>query len=131
MPRIDHLGIAVADIDAALRLYRDTLGMNLEEVEEVASQKILSYHLRIGESQIELLRPSDPTSVIARFLEKHGPGIHHVAVGVEDLDVERARLVAAGFEPIGEPSMGANGKRIQFFHPRSTGGVLLEICSKT
>lgn len=131
MPRIDHLGIAVADIDAALRLYRDALGMKLEEIEEVASQRILSYHLKIGESQIELLRPSDPSSVIARFLEKHGPGIHHVAIAVEDLGSERARLVAAGLEPIGEPSTGAGGKRIQFFHPRTTGGVLLEICSKT
>jgi methylmalonyl-CoA/ethylmalonyl-CoA epimerase len=129
MARIDHLGIAVSDIEAALRLYRDALGMKLEEIEEVPSQKILSYHLRVGESHLELLRPTEPDSVIARYLEKNGAGIHHLALAVDDLDAERARLVAAGYQPIGEPSMGANGKRIQFFHPRSTGGILLEICS--
>ncbi|MBD3163259.1 MAG: methylmalonyl-CoA epimerase [Candidatus Eisenbacteria bacterium] len=126
--RIDHIGVAVADLEAALRLYRDLLGLPLEKVEEVPDQKLISYHLGIGESRIELLVPTSPDSVIARYLEKRGAGIHHVALAVEDVDAERARLVAEGLVPIGEPSIGAEGKRIQFFHPRSTGGVLLEIC---
>jgi methylmalonyl-CoA epimerase len=129
--RIDHIGIATGDIESALRIYRDTLGLEVDQVEEVSSQKLISYHLRCGESHLELLHPTDPDSVMARFLERKGPGIHHIALAVEDLDSERARLVAAGLEPLGEPSRGANGKRIQFFHPRSAGGVLLEICSRT
>ena len=128
--KIDHIGVAVADIDEALRIYRDVLGLSCEETEEIASQKILSYHLRVGESHLELLVPTDPTSTIARALEKRGAGIHHIALAVDDLDADRARLIAGGLEPIGEPSTGANGKRIQFFHPRSTGGILLEICAK-
>jgi methylmalonyl-CoA/ethylmalonyl-CoA epimerase len=127
--KIDHIGIAVSDIEAALRIYRDSLGLVLEEVEEVPSQRLTSYHLRIGESHLELLTPSDPSSVIARFLEKKGAGIHHIALAVDDFDAERTRLLAAGLEPIGEPSIGAKSKQIQFFHPRSTGGILLEICS--
>ncbi|MDM7914922.1 MAG: methylmalonyl-CoA epimerase [Candidatus Eisenbacteria bacterium] len=127
--KVDHIGIAVSDLEAALRVYRDVLGLALEQIEEVGSQKVLSYHLRVGESHLELLAPSDPDSVIARFLEKKGAGIHHLALAVDDLDEARARLIAAGCEPIGEPSTGANGKRIQFFHPRTTGGVLLEICT--
>ncbi len=128
--KIDHIGIAVSDAEKALGVYRDLLGLPCEEIEEVVSQKLLSYHLRAGESHLELLVPTDPSSTIARFLEKHGEGIHHIALAVDDLAAERARLVAGGLEPIGEPSMGANGKRIQFFHPRSAGGILLEICSK-
>jgi methylmalonyl-CoA/ethylmalonyl-CoA epimerase len=128
--KIDHIGVAVADIGRALSVYRDLLGLPCEQTEEVASQKLLSYHLRAGESHIELLVPTDPSSTIARYLEKRGEGIHHIALAVDDLDAERAKFVAGGLEPIGEPSMGANGKRIQFFHPRSTGGILLEICSK-
>lgn len=128
--KIDHIGVAVADIEKALAVYRDLMGLPCDATEEVASQKLLSYHLRAGESHIELLVPTDPSSTIARYLEKRGEGIHHIALAVDDLDAERAKLVAGGLEPIGEPSSGANGKRIQFFHPRSTGGILLEICSK-
>lgn len=127
--KIDHIGIAVADIEAALRIHRDTLRLELDQVEEVPSQRLMSYHMRCGESHLELLTPTDPESVMARFLDKKGPGIHHIALAVDDFDAERARLVDAGLEPIGEPSIGANGKRIQFFHPRTTGGILLEICA--
>ena len=129
--KIDHIGIAVSDIEAALRVYRDGLGLKLDSIEKITSQKITTHHLCIGESHIELLHPTDPTSPVARFLEKKGPGIHHVALAVEDFDAERQRLVAAGLEPIGEPSVGAGAKLIQFFHPRTTEGVLLEICSST
>jgi len=128
--RIDHIGIAVSDIEAALRVYRDALGLELESIEEIASQRLTTHHLRIGETHIELLYPTDPNSVISRFLAKRGPGIHHIALAVDEFEGERKRLIAAGLEPIGEPSAGAGGKRIQFFHPRTTEGVLLEICSK-
>ncbi len=126
---IDHIGIAVTHVEEALTLWRGTLGLELAQIEEVPSQKLVSYHLRAGESHIELLSPTDPASVIHRFLEKNGPGIHHIALRVEDLDGMRARLLQSGYQPIGEPSMGASGKRIQFFHPKTTGGVLLEICA--
>lgn len=128
--KIDHIGIAVSDIDAALKTYRDALGLELDSIEKISSQKITTHHLRIGESHIELLHPTDPTSTVAKFLEKKGPGIHHIALAVDDFNAEREKLVAAGLEPIGDPSVGAGGKLIQFFHPKTTEGVLLEICSE-
>lgn len=130
--KIDHIGIAVADIAAALALYRDTLGLELTAEEPVASQKLVSYHLRAGQSNLELLSPSDPESVIAKFLAKRGPGIHHVALAVDDIDSEIARLKEAGYELLGEkPTRGAGGKQVIFLHPRSTGGVLLELCQES
>ena len=127
--KIDHIGIAVADIETAIATWENALGLRPARVEEVAGQGIRAHHLPVGETRIELLEPLDAGSPIARFLARHGPGIHHIAFAVDDLDVERARMVAAGLEPIGEPSTGADGRRIQFFHPRTTGGVLIEICS--
>lgn len=127
--KIDHLGIATADSEAALRIYRDALGLVLEETEEIPSQKLRSYHLRVGESHFELLEPTDPESTVARFLAKKGPGIHHVALAVADLPAMLAKLVAQGLEPLSpEPFIGAGGKQVIFFHPRTTGGVLLELC---
>jgi methylmalonyl-CoA/ethylmalonyl-CoA epimerase len=129
--KIDHIGIAVADAPAALSVWRDALGLEHTDTETVASQKILSYHLRIGESSFELLSPTDPESVIAKFLEKKGAGIHHIALAVGDLDGEIVRLKARGLQPLGErPTEGAGGKRVIFFHPRTTGGVLLELCEE-
>ena len=127
--KIDHIGIAVADIETAIATYTGAFGLRLGQVEEIAGQGIRAHHLPVGETRIELLEPIDEGSPIARFLERRGPGLHHIAFAVDDCGAERSRLVAAGLEPIGEPSTGAGGKRIQFFHPRSTGGVLIEICS--
>jgi len=127
--KIDHIGIAVADAAAALKVFRDALGLELVGTEPVPSQKLVSYHLRVGESNLELLVPSDPESVIARFLEKRGPGIHHIALAVEDIAAEVERMKAAGLQPLAEkPSLGAGGKQVLFFHPQTTGGVLLELC---
>ena len=127
--KIDHIGIAVSDAQAALAIYRDALGLPYAGSEEVPSQKLTAHHFKVGESDLELLSPSDPQSVIARFLEKQGAGIHHLALAVEGLDDEVARLKAAGLQPLGdEPQLGAGGKRVIFFHPRTTGGVLLELC---
>ena len=127
--KIDHIGIAVADIETAIARYAQAFGLRPQRVEEVAGQGIRAHHLTVGDTRIELLEPLGEASPVARFLARHGPGVHHLAFAVEDFDAERARLVASGLEPIGEPSTGAEGKRIQFFHPRSTGGVLIEICS--
>jgi len=127
--KIDHIGIAVTDIETTLATYADAFGLRPERVEEVAGQGIRAHHLPIGETRIELLESLGEGSPIARFLARHGPGLHHIALAVDDFDAGRARMIASGLEPIGEPSVGAGGKRIQFFHPRSTGGALIEICS--
>jgi methylmalonyl-CoA/ethylmalonyl-CoA epimerase len=127
--KIDHLAIAVLDPARALATFSDALGLRLELVEDIPSQGLRSYHLRVGESHLELLFPTDPSSTVAKFLEKKGPGIHHLALEVDDLEAERDRLEEAGFEPLSnEPFVGAGGKKVLFFHPRTTGGVLLEIC---
>ena len=127
--KIDHLGVAVLDPERALATYRDALGLRLEQIEDIPSQKLVSYHLAIGESHIELLHPTDEDSVIGKFLAKKGPGIHHVAFEVDDILAERDRLSGQGLEPLSaEPFVGANGKKVLFFHPRTTGGILLEIC---
>lgn len=128
--RIDHIGIAVADAPAALRVWRDALGLELTATEPVASQKLVSYHLRLGEANLELLEPSDPESVIAKYLAKQGAGIHHLALAVDDLPATVARLTAQGLRPLSpEPMTGAGGKQVIFFHPKTTGGILLELCS--
>jgi len=127
--RIDHLGIAVTDAEGALAVFAGALGLALEETEDVPSQKLRSYHLRVGESCLELLHPTDPSSPVAKFLEKKGPGIHHIALEVDDILAERDRMVARGLQPLTpEPFVGAGGKRVLFFHPKTTGGVLIEIC---
>lgn len=127
--KIDHLGIAVLDPARSLAIFSEALGLKLEQIEEIPSQKLRSYHLRVGESHLELLFPTDPGSTVAKFLEKKGPGFHHLALEVDDIAAERERLVGLGFEPLSEaPFIGAGGKQVQFFHPRTTGGMLLEIC---
>lgn len=127
--KIDHLGIAVTDPDAALAVFVDGLGLELEETEDIVSQKLRSYHLRIGESHLELLHPLDPDSPVAKFLAKKGGGIHHLALAVDDMEAAIERLVARGLQPLSEkPFIGAGGKQVLFFHPKTTGGVLLEIC---
>lgn len=127
--KIDHLGIAVLDPARGLALFSETLGLRLEQIEDIPSQGLRSYHLRAGESQIELLFPTDPDSTVAKFMDKKGPGFHHLALEVDDIVAERDRLAAAGLEPLSaEPFIGAGGKQVLFFHPRTTGGVLLEIC---
>ena len=127
--KIDHIGIATPDAEASLRIFRDALGLELGHTEEVASQKVTTYALGVGESSLELLVPTDPESAIAKYIAKRGQGIHHIALAVDDIDAELARMKAAGLEPLGEkPTPGAGGKRIIFFHPRTTGGVLLELC---
>jgi methylmalonyl-CoA/ethylmalonyl-CoA epimerase len=129
LKKISHIGIAVHSLDDALPFYRDTLGMVFRGIEEVAEQKVKVAMLQIGVSNIELLEPTDPESPVARFLEKNGPGIHHLAYEVEDIGQAIARLEREGARMIDKsPRNGAHGARIAFIHPKSSGGVLTEIC---
>ena len=125
-PRIAHVGIAVADLGAALAFYRDVLGLEPHPPEVVDGARILS--LPFGESEIELLTPIEEESPIGRFLAKRGPGIHHVCFRVPDLDAALQACRAAGYRLIDEtPRTGAGGRRIAFVHPKSTAGILLEL----
>jgi methylmalonyl-CoA epimerase len=125
--RIDHLGIAVRSIDEALKFYRDQLGLAVSLRETVASERVHAAMLPVGGSRIELLEASDPDSVIARFIEKRGEGLHHIALTVPDLAAAIERLRASGARILNEPRAGAGGHLYSFIHPASTGGVLLEL----
>lgn len=124
---IDHLGIAVESIEAALAFYRDQLGLTVASRETVEVENVHVAMLPAGESRIELLEPASPGSVIAKFLEKRGPGLHHVALRVPDLAAAVERLRAGGARLLNEPRQGAGGHEYVFVHPASTGGVLLEL----
>jgi methylmalonyl-CoA/ethylmalonyl-CoA epimerase len=126
---INHIGIAVHAIKENRGFYEKTLGARYEGVEEVPSQKVRVAFFRVGDIRIELLEPTDPQSPVARFLEKRGQGVHHIAYTVADLEERLAELRKEGILLIDEsPRPGAHGTRIAFLHPRSTGGVLTEIC---
>ena len=129
--KIDHIGIATRGIQDAMRFYLDALGLDIAETEEVAEQKVRVAMLPIGESRIELLEATSEDSPIARFLEKRGPGIHHIAVRVDDIHVALGDLKQKGARLIDEePRKGAGGCLVAFVHPSSTGGVLLELVQK-
>jgi methylmalonyl-CoA/ethylmalonyl-CoA epimerase len=127
--KINHIGIAVTSLDEALPFYQQNLGMVFMGVEEVAEQMVKVAFLQIGESKIELLEPTSAESPIARFLEKNGPGIHHIAYEVEDIEVAIKGLEMDGVRMIDRtPRSGAHGAQIAFVHPKSSGGVLTELC---
>jgi len=126
--KIDHIGIATDGIEQAASFYRDSLGLSIEEIEEVPSQKVRVAMLPVGESRIELLEPTSEDSPISKFLAKRGPGIHHIAVQVDDIEAALRDLKARGARLIDEqPRTGAGGCLVAFIHPSSTGGVLLEL----
>jgi methylmalonyl-CoA epimerase len=125
--KIDHLGIAVKSIDKALEFYRDQLGLDLSLREAVTAEKVVAAMLPLGESRIELLEASDADSVIAKFIDKRGEGLHHIAVTVPDLVAAVEKLKASGARVLNEPRKGAGGHLYSFIHPSSTGGVLLEL----
>jgi methylmalonyl-CoA/ethylmalonyl-CoA epimerase len=126
--RIDHVGVAVEDLDAAIHLYAEVLGMPLVHREVVEEQGVEAVLLDVGESHVELLRPLGPETPVGRYLAKKGPGLHHVAYGVADIDATLAALKAAGTRLIDETArVGIRGSRVAFAHPASTGGVLTEI----
>jgi methylmalonyl-CoA epimerase len=124
---IDHLGIAVRSIDNALKFYREQLGLPVTLRETVEIEKVHVAMLPVGESRIELLEATEAGSVIAKFIEKRGEGLHHVAIRVPDLNATAERLKASGARLLNEPRAGAGGHRYVFVHPSSTGGVLLEL----
>ncbi|GAB4334099.1 MAG: methylmalonyl-CoA epimerase [Desulfobulbaceae bacterium] len=129
--KIDHLGIAVRSIDEARRFYEEVLGLVCERLEEVPSQKVRTAFFAVGETHIELLEPTAPDSPVAKFLDRHGEGVHHIGYRSDTLEEDLARAGEKGYRLINEtPVPGAGGKRIAFLHPASTNGVLTEICSR-
>jgi methylmalonyl-CoA/ethylmalonyl-CoA epimerase len=126
--RIDHIGVAVEDLEAAIELYGSSFEMELAHRETVESQGVEAVLLDVGDGHVELLRPLGPETAVGKFLERKGPGLHHVAYAVEDIDETIGAIAAAGIELIdAEARVGIRGSRVAFLHPRSTGGVLTEI----
>jgi methylmalonyl-CoA/ethylmalonyl-CoA epimerase len=125
---IDHVGVAVEDIDSALALYRDALGMPLVHRETVTEQGVDAALLDVGDCHVELLQPLGPDTAVGKFLARRGPGLHHVAYRVSSVEETLQALTAAGVRLIDErPRVGIRGSRVAFVHPTSTGGVLTEI----
>ncbi len=128
---LDHLGVAVENLDEALRLYRDLLGLPLLEIEEIESDGLRAAILELGSSHLELLEPTGEDGPVAAFLRKRGGGLHHLALSVEDCAAAVEAFQQAGVRMIDErPRPGAGGKLIAFCHPKSTGGVLVELCQR-
>ena len=130
--KIEHIGIATRALDEAVGFWRDALGLQVQEIEEVAEQGVRVLMLPLGETRIELLEPTGKDSPIAKFLEKRGPGIHHIAVRVPDIRATLADLKERGARLIDEtPRVGAGGCLVAFIHPSTTNGVLLELVEET
>jgi methylmalonyl-CoA/ethylmalonyl-CoA epimerase len=126
--RIDHIGVAVEDLEAGIELYGKSFEMELAHRETVSSQGVEAVLLDVGDGHVELLRPLGPETAVGKFIARKGPGLHHVAYAVEDIDATLARVAAAGIELIdSEARTGIRDSRVAFLHPRSTGGVLTEI----
>jgi methylmalonyl-CoA/ethylmalonyl-CoA epimerase len=126
--RIDHIGVAVEDIDAALAIYEEQFEMAVTHRETVEAQGVEAVLLEVGEGHVELLRPLGPDTPVGKFLDRKGKGLHHVAYAVEDIDATLERVGGLGFELIdSEPRPGIGDTRVAFIHPRSLGGVLTEI----
>ena len=129
LTKINHIGIAVKSLEETIPFYRDSLGMAFAGIEVVAEQKVRVAMLQVGESLIELLEPTSDDSPVAKFIEKNGAGIHHIAYEVADIEAAIAALRAEGARMIDEkPRAGAHGTRIAFVHPKTSFGVLTELC---
>jgi methylmalonyl-CoA/ethylmalonyl-CoA epimerase len=130
-PVLDHIGIAVEDLDAAIELYREKLGFDVQSIEDVPGFGVKVAFLPLGEGNVELVQPVTDDSAMAKFLEKKGPGFHHLCFRVDDIRAELARLEDAGVQLVDrEPREGAHGTLVAFLHPKSTGGVLIELAQK-
>ncbi|NJE02624.1 methylmalonyl-CoA epimerase [Thermococcus sp. MV11] len=128
--KIDHVGIAVKNLEEAIKVW-EGLGLKVEEIEEVPDQKVRTAIIHVGESRIELLEPTAEDSPIAKFIAKRGEGIHHIALGVDDIETHLEKLKEAGYRLIDEePRIGAGGAKIAFVHPKAVTGVLLELCER-
>jgi len=129
MNKIEHLGIAVKDLESANKLYSILFKTHPYKSETVESEGVKTSFFQMGDSKIELLAATNPESAIAKFIDKRGEGIHHIAFDVDDIDSEILRLQLEGFELINKsPKKGADNKMIAFLHPKSTGGILVELC---
>jgi methylmalonyl-CoA epimerase len=128
---LDHIGIAVRDLEEALAFYRDALGLEIEAPEEVGSQRVRAHFVPVGESALELLEATAADSPIARYLDRRGPGLHHITLRVDDIAAALARLKARGVRLIDQtPRPGAHGSLVAFVHPASAHGVLVELKQK-
>lgn len=128
--RIDHVGIAVKNLEEAIKVW-EGLGLKVEEIEEVPDQKVRTAIIHVGESRIELLEGTSEDSPISKFIAKRGEGIHHIALGVDDIEAHLAKLKEEGYMLIDEkPRIGAGGAKIAFIHPKAVSGVLLELCQR-
>jgi methylmalonyl-CoA/ethylmalonyl-CoA epimerase len=131
MVKIEHIGIAVKDLETSNRLFAKLLGKAHYKVESVESENVNTSFFQIGDSKIELLQATSDESAIAKYLEKKGEGVHHLAFAVEDIEKEVERLKAEGFQAISDkPKRGADNKLVFFFHPKSTNGILIELCQE-
>jgi methylmalonyl-CoA/ethylmalonyl-CoA epimerase len=130
--RLDHIGIAVSDIDAALAFYRDALGLEIEAAEEVTSQRVRAHFIPAGEAALELLEATAVDSPIAKYVAKRGPGLHHITLRVDDIRAALEQLKARGVRLIDDtPRRGAHGSLVAFIHPSSAHGVLVELKQST
>ncbi len=128
---IEHIGIAVEDLDAAIRYYEDVIGLTCYAVEEVENQKVRTAFFQVGDTKIELLESTDPEGPVGKFIEKKGPGIHHLAFAVPEVDKALENAEKKGVRLIDQKGRkGAEGLKIGFLHPKSTFGVLTEFCSE-
>lgn len=130
MEKIEHIGIAVRNLNAANEIYSKLLNSAPYKLEKVETENVSTSFFQVGETKIELLEATSNDSAIAKFIEKRGEGIHHIAYDVADIIAERKRLISEGFEPIGEIKNGADNKLVCFFHPKSANGVLVELCQE-
>ncbi len=129
--KIDHLGVAVNSIGEGKKFWTDILGLHFQGAETVEEQKVTTAFFPVGESEVELLESTSPDGPIAKYLEKKGEGIQHIAFRVENIDAALAELKSKGIRLIDEkPRAGAGGARIAFLHPKSTGGILVELCER-
>lgn len=131
MVRIEHIGIAVKDLKKVNELYEKLFDQEPYKSEKVASERVETSFFKIGETKVEFLEADDPSSAIAKYIDKKGEGIHHIAFEVEDIQKEMGRLSGEGFQLINEaPKKGADNKLVCFLHPKSTNGVLVELCQE-
>ena len=129
--KIDHLGIAVSSIESGKKFWQDVMGLELEGTETVEEQKVTTGFMPVGESEVELLESTSPDGPIAKYIEKRGAGLQHVAFRVENIDEALAELKEKGVQLIDQtPRNGAGGARIAFLHPKATGGILVELCER-
>ena len=128
---LDHIGIAVSNLDEALAFYRDALGLDVQMPEEVSSQRVRAHFIQAGQGALELLEATDQDSPIAKYVAKRGPGLHHITLRVDDISAALARLKAHGVRLIDDaPRLGAHGSLVAFIHPSSAHGVLIELTQR-